>query len=605
MQRFWHSIFIVSCLLSFNVHAVQNTAIDEIAEQVPKALRILNQWHSEMPQPSNRRLHFVYWTPSDREPASGYRERLTKILLEIQAFYRNEMLRMGFGNRTIQLDLESDGMLKIPVAIGTKPYTNYHVQSGNEIRRDCVNVLAATGIDADKETIVIFCNMSNWDADKKTISQNSPYYASGSLRGGTAWQVDSPILDLDLLDDKSPVIKDGQYREISIGRYNSIFIGGIAHEVGHALSLPHNLERPDQRKAFATALMGSGNRTYGDERRGEGRGSFITLAHGLRLAAHPIFSSSSKGIDLPANARLQENEIEPAGKAFTFRARVSADPPCYAVIGYMDPSGGSDYDATTCTAIPDENGRFNLECNALRPDKAGQLRIVALQANGGRLRDNTYSIGYEVSKDGQVDLSNAIAALKLEPLEQQIVANDAKAAARELLLLQKSKVDAWTLEIAESLVRTLDSVGRVELENVEGKTCRLGDARWSKANVGWGRPAVDRLPGETAIVRSGGKLFAHGLYAHAPSSYVWDLNGKWQKFKAQVGLADGHEGSVVFVVYGDDKELWRSPIMKDSKLQTLEISVSSLQTLELQVENAGDGNSADWGLWLEPVVSRN
>src|SRR5690606_23776384 len=102
--------------------------------------------------------------------------------------------------------------------------------------------LQAAGIEADKETIVIFCNMSNWDPKTGTMSQNSPYYASGGLRNGTAWQVDSALLDAGLLKEKEPQLRDGQYGRISVGRYNSIFVGGVCHELGHALGLPHNQE---------------------------------------------------------------------------------------------------------------------------------------------------------------------------------------------------------------------------------------------------------------------------------------------------------------------------------------------------------------------------
>ena len=41
-------------------------------------------------------------------------------------------------------------------------------------------------------------------------------------------------------------MQDGEYGRISMGKHNSIFIGGVAHELGHALSLPHNKERPDE-----------------------------------------------------------------------------------------------------------------------------------------------------------------------------------------------------------------------------------------------------------------------------------------------------------------------------------------------------------------------
>jgi len=39
---------------------------------------------------------------------------------------------------------------------------------------------------------------------------------------------------------------------------------------------------------------------YGDEERDEGKGSFLTLAHALRLASHPQFSGSIKGLGLAA-----------------------------------------------------------------------------------------------------------------------------------------------------------------------------------------------------------------------------------------------------------------------------------------------------------------
>ena len=68
--------------------------------------------------------------------------------------------------------------------------------------------------------------------------------------------------------------------------------------------------RTNERATFGTALMGGGNHTYGEERRGEGRGTFLTLCEGLRLASHPLFTRSEKGIDLPANAKLSEVAVE-------------------------------------------------------------------------------------------------------------------------------------------------------------------------------------------------------------------------------------------------------------------------------------------------------
>ena len=106
----------------------------------------------------------------------------------------------------------------------------------------------------------------------------------------------------------------GQYGRTTLGRYNSIFIGGIAHELGHALSMPHNTERPDM-APWGKSLMGSGNRTYGEEFRtievdeSKGKGSFLPFADALRLASHPSFSGSIKGFDGEPNAKLSDVKI--------------------------------------------------------------------------------------------------------------------------------------------------------------------------------------------------------------------------------------------------------------------------------------------------------
>ncbi len=208
------------------------TPQDDIAAQVPAALKIVDAYHSADPVPPRRTRHVVYWTPKDREPAPQYRERLTRVLFDIREFYLKEMTRLGFGERTINLATDDDGLLTIHLVRGTHPYARYRVESGAEIRQECLPVLKQAGIEASQETIAIFCNMSNWDPKAGTMSQNGPYYASGGLRNGTAWQIDSPLLDPGLMAKKEPLLRDGQYGKISVGRYNTIFVGGVCHELG-------------------------------------------------------------------------------------------------------------------------------------------------------------------------------------------------------------------------------------------------------------------------------------------------------------------------------------------------------------------------------------
>lgn len=581
----------------------------EIVAKVPKAKAILDAWQSKDPARAEKKVHIVYWTPSDRDPAPRFEERLGTIMADIRDFYAREMKRLGFGPMTIRLDYADGGKMKVHLAKSRKPYAEFDVQSGGPIRNECLTTLRAAGIDPEKETIVIFCNMSNWDAEKSTISQNSPYYAGGSNRQGTAWQVDSPILELDSLAKKEPRVKDGQYGDISIGRYNSIFIGGICHELGHALGLPHNRERDDEAAALGTALMGSGNRIYGENLRGEGKGSFLTLAHGLKLASHPIFCGSVKGIDMSTNAELHDVKVANQGKSFTYTARVTANPPPYAVLGYMDPEGGGDYDATTCTAIPNAEGNFMLEAGALAAGKAGVFRVVVVQANGAASSfagaSTPFTYPYLVAKDGTVDLAAAEARLLLLPLSKAAEKKDAAAIAAELARVEASKPSAGVLEAAKVLADPVASSPGPSPAQAAGSSCALPTAAVTSAKVGWGRPVMNRLPDSDLLFSCGSRLFSRGIYAHANASHVWELGGKWQTLTGHAGLPDGRDGgSCVFVVKADGKELWRSKKTEGGTLRSFSIPVAGVKEIELMVEDGGDGIGSDWGCWFEPVLTR-
>jgi hypothetical protein len=128
-----------------------------------------------------------------------------------------------------------------------------------------------------------------------------------------------------------------------------------------------------------------------------------------------MFSRSVKGMRWRRSAKPEAIVIRPKGKGFELTGKVTGDPPVYAIVGYLDPKGGSDYDATTTTAVPDPEGRFTLDCQALAPGKDAELRVVYLQANGvasGFLSSTPYRYPYTVAADGTADITAALAALK-------------------------------------------------------------------------------------------------------------------------------------------------------------------------------------------------
>jgi hypothetical protein len=569
------------------------------ALQVATARAILDGWHAEAPEPGERLLHVIAWRTNDRGFPAAQRARLDRIMTHIQGFYRREMERHGFGPRSIRLDRDSGGRLVVHEVVGEGGWADYDGPDGGRIRRECVPVLRAKGIDIDRETVMIFTNLAEWDPETLSFRHKSPYYASGGTRQGTAWQLDSPELDTTNLAAKEPLVQDGQYGRISLGKHNSIFIGGIAHELGHALGLPHCRERPDE-AVRGTALMGSGNQTYGDELRGEGKGSFLTLAHALRLASHPQFSGSVKGLGTAVRGSLTDLAVEPAAdrKSFRVAGRVTGEPPVYAVVGYLDPAGGGDYDARTVTAVPDAEGRFSVDCAALVPGRAAELRLVACHANGA-----TSGIGqpYAVMQDGTVDVETMQVAFGLGAFLDAL-ADKGPEAARGVAPAEgaagrfAAAVLAGRAATRETVVAANAPASTVSL--------RLSACRPAEAKVGWLTPAYDHLPRREAVIESAGRLYESGIYAHAPALHRYDLAGTWRRLRGACGLPTQSGGSVVFLIKADGREVFRSPKLVPGRTASYDLDLGGVTTLELVTEDGGDGTGADWGVWLAPQLSR-
>lgn len=586
------------CLLALSI-ATLTAQVPGEAEKAAQAIKILDSWNAIAPKKETRTLHFVLWTPNDRKPPENYEARLTRMMEHIQEFYAREMKRLGFGPRTINLPYSKPGQLKIHLVHGNHPTSHYGRPSGSEIRKECLPALNKAGIDADRETIVLFCNLATWDEKKLIFKHNSPYYAGGNFQRGTAWQLDSPELDPENIPLKQPIIQDGEYGRISLGKHNSIFIGGVCHELGHALGLPHCRERPDE-AIRGTALMGSGNRSYGDELRGEGKGSFLTLAHALRLASHPQFSGSTKEFNSPTSAEIKELSISAEGKAIKVSGSIDANPPVYAVVAYFDPEGGSDYNATTATAIPDTKGNFTLSCDALPAGKSGELRLIPLHVNGstnGWMSQTKFKYPYAVSKDGTPDLSTFQIKKSLAPLIEALNAKRIDKARKISSALKNTRA----AKIANILLSQNDAKGPISQSTQLVALTRLTP---TSEKVGWGRPSYDHLPGPSRLLESGSKIFATGIYAHAPSLHEYKLNKKWSKLEGTVGLATGKSGSIRFEIKGDGKSLWKSPIIKEGQLKTFSLNIKTIMNLELITETTPDGAASDWGLWLEPTLKR-
>jgi hypothetical protein len=400
------TLILAGCQLCLSVQT-SDPVVNPADARVTDAEKILAAYQAGATA-NHRVLHVAYFCPADRAPAPDYRERLTRVLDDISSYYATQIRAYGLPSQGIPLDKDADGELIIHMVKGSHPAVEYsEAKSAGEIHEDVKKVMEADGIGLATNHVVVFTRLGNYDGTN--TSHNSPYCGTGDGSSGFCWQFDSDLLDTRLLTNTNQWLNDHQYGHISLGRYNTIFIGGTAHELGHCFGLPHNAETPADFPVRGHALMGDGNRHYREEMRGEGKGTFITLAHALRLVSNPLFSGVDKGLSEEWSGSVTDCVIAaPVAGQLNITGKFKSNQPVYGVVAYIDPDGGSNYDAASYvgTLGPDDSFAFNI--NSLpKSKKPGEIRIVLLCASGQSLNvggEGQFHQRYTIDADGRLNV---------------------------------------------------------------------------------------------------------------------------------------------------------------------------------------------------------
>ncbi|HYH67275.1 MAG TPA: hypothetical protein VD866_21440 [Urbifossiella sp.] len=322
-------------------------------------------------------VRVAYLVPTDRRPEPDYRARLDRVMSEVQQFYRTGMEENGHGKRTFELDRDAKGALRVHEVHAKGPMRDYGRDGSDKVRREVKAALAKEKIDADAETVVIFQLLLDWRGDN--AEEIGPFVGGGGPRSGTAWVYDDAKLDPRLLPSREP---GGYYHgPCSLGQFNTHYVGGVVHELGHAFGLPHDCERDADRPRRGRSLMGGGNHTYGQERRGEGKGAFLSAASALPLSVHPLFTGKRSPV-VPLTCRFAELKAAHDGGRVVLTGRLQGSPRAVGLVARNDPAGpAGDYDAVGWTCPVGADGAFRLEVGELKPGEH-DLRLAAYTEGG-------------------------------------------------------------------------------------------------------------------------------------------------------------------------------------------------------------------------------
>ena len=368
---------------------------------IHEAQQRIQTYHADAPPvPGGNNIRFVYFHGKDQAPLADWDPRMQRTIADVRDFYAEGLERLGVKSDGLPFERKGDRFV-FHVVKGAKPATKYTHESGNEIAAELRKALAGT-VDFSREHVLVIHGLCQEEPSGRFVF-HAPYYGGGDHRRGLCHAADCRLLDPQLLDDtKNKIVYAEHYyarKEQTVALFNTWYLGGIAHELGHGIDLPHNNGTPLEKTWNGTSLMGWGNHHYRSDRWGGKKPSFLSQSCVLRLISSPLITQSNKGRWGNAMGKIEAAELSHDGPKMSLKGRASGVIPAYAVIVYVwryrsyPDNPGTDHGATTLPALVDADGNFTISDFTL-PKGEYKFKITALHLSGAATTHRSHlSIG--------------------------------------------------------------------------------------------------------------------------------------------------------------------------------------------------------------------
>ncbi len=351
-------------------------------------------------QPGEHPLNIVYFLGNDNEPVADYERRLSEIMHYVQQFYAKEMTRNGFPGRSFGMQMLENGNVKFHLVRGKHPHREYAYATGHGKCLEDIREYAAAHANTICSDHILVIMPTFHDEEYNDLQPGGvPFYGLGR----NCFALDYAHFDLRHLGQNTHE-----------GRLLTKWLGGLAHELGHGLNLPHNEGTVSEKAALGTPLMGAGNYTLGM------KPTYLTLNSARLLDRCQVFAPAGDKTEFYSECpapQVQASSLKWEGD--TLKLAVTCSNCEYVNVLVQDPpyQVNQDYDAVAfCTeAQPAADGfcTYTLtipvaELAARRnTGKAEQgIDILLVQKNGNRYRWRTVFDWSTLKKDDVIPLTN-------------------------------------------------------------------------------------------------------------------------------------------------------------------------------------------------------
>ncbi len=217
------------------------------------------------------KIRIVYFIPSDRKPTNDYQAKITTVMNFVASLYRYELQRRGHKDAGLKFEMAGEKTYRVHLVSGKQPAARYNDAPAYDAGKQWDRILPDIPDEVaspTKNLMIVFAETYDSGPAKWEWPGGIALGARFSSEGGcgifSAWILQDEFCatntqdQIKLLNDATPI--HGRFA-LGHGRIDSPrfeFIedgfGAVAHELGHAVGLPHDMRQDDR------YIMGNGFR---------------------------------------------------------------------------------------------------------------------------------------------------------------------------------------------------------------------------------------------------------------------------------------------------------------------------------------------------------